>query len=261
MAVVMTNHADSKAYELFSVRMEPPVAYNMKHSAESWLLQENLSDFLTQYGRYMDAPSLDMPAMFWANRYSRYFAFVHWAIAKGYELDTAPENVMVYNCERPGIAEPAFEFQTSYSKAHREFETKEERQQRLLSFYQNHVVPLFQAAASYVGIRTRELWGQVYHAVPYFIDLAKVTESNEVQSFLEEDWEYITTQTNPGDFEEKKHPFQYKCIAIPNPVDDDKPLYTKPTCCLAYKGSNRYCYRCPRMKPEQRDEYYQKYKE
>ncbi|MDQ0300770.1 ferric iron reductase protein FhuF [Salibacterium salarium] len=260
MTAVLTKKADSKAYDLFSVRSEPALSYKWKHISEQWLLQGELTEFLSKYGYYINAPSLDMPAMFWANRYSRYIAFVHWAIAKGYQLDTSLEGLIVYHCERSGIAEPAFEFYTSYTEETIN-ESKTDREKRLLSFYQYHVVPLFQAIASHIGVRTRELWGQVYHAVPYFIDLAKVTESEEVKINLQEDWIYITTQTKPEDFEEKKHPLLYKCISIPNPVDDDKPLHTKPTCCLAYKGSNRYCYRCPRMKPEQRDEYYQKYKE
>ncbi|MFZ4453331.1 hypothetical protein [Salibacterium aidingense] len=259
MDAVLSNHLDSKVFELFAVRTNPPAVYETAFRPSSWLTVQGLSAFMNKYGRDIYAPEDDMTATFWANRYSRFFAFIHWALAKGYDIDISLEPMMVYHTKRTDHHEPAFEFECSCWKIEEPLDNYT-RQAKLLAFYQDHVVPLFRAVAAYAGIRPRELWGQVYHAVPYFMDLSKVTEDAGMQKRMREDWHYLTTETSPEDFREKKHPLQYKCMAVPNPADD-KPMYTKPTCCLAYKASSRYCYRCPRMKAEDRANCYQKYKE
>ncbi|WP_059103902.1 hypothetical protein [Shouchella shacheensis] len=258
MTVVDTKEHPSKVYEMFAVRPDSPSSYEMAYTPCEWLEGAKLSRFLEDYGGCINAPSADMTAVFWANRYSRYLAFFHLAVAKGYKVSATLDQLTVYFCSRVEGNEPAFEFHTKFTREGSI--DRASRQNKLTSFYTNHVAPLFQAFASRAGLSTRELWGQVYHAVPYFIDLAKVTEPAELQQRLQEDWAFITQEAGAEIFQEKRSPFQFKLIPIPNPVDH-KPLYTKPTCCLAYKGANPYCYRCPRMKLAERKERYQKYQE
>ncbi|SDI50921.1 hypothetical protein [Alteribacillus bidgolensis] len=258
MAMVFTRESKSKIYETFAVRQHEPVSYEIVYKPSEWLHKDSLTDFMENYGTFINAPSSDMTATFWANRYSRYIAFFHWAVAKGWDADTSLEMMKVYLCARPDKKEPAFEFYSSFEEgAH--FTDKHSRQERLSAFYRNHASPLMHAFASAAGVRTRELWGQLYHTVPYFIHLAKVTESHNLQNRLMDDWHFITKEAAPSIFRENNFSFQFKVIPIPNPADD-KPMYTKPTCCLAFKASDCYCYRCPRMKPKQRQKLYEQKK-
>ncbi|MGY4690608.1 hypothetical protein [Salibacterium sp. K-3] len=260
MTTAPAEKTGSKIYDIFSVRENAPAACEAAFSASKWRSPEGTAPFMERYGAAVHAPDPDMTVMFWANRYSRFFAFVHWALAEGYMLNASPEDVTVFLTKRPEGGEPVFEFTCSWNESGHSLDDNI-RRMRLLSFYQQHVVPLFQSAAAYAGVRPRELWGQVVHAVPYFLDLAKVTESPDVQRRLDEDWNFLVEHTKPGDFQEKKHPFQYKRLPVPNPADEENPVYTKPTCCLAYKRSSQCCYRCPRMKPGERERLYQQYKE
>ncbi|MFB4166132.1 hypothetical protein ACE1TI_20650 [Alteribacillus sp. JSM 102045] len=258
MAIVLTKESKSRIYDTFSVRQHEPAAYEMVYTPAEWLQPHSLTHFINNYGTFIQAPTPDMTATFWANRYSRYIAFVHWAIVKGWDVETSLEKLKVYFLVRPDRTEPAFEFYSAFEEENK-CKNRNSRQERLSAFYRNHAAPLVHSFAAAAGLRTRELWGQVYHAVPYFIDLSKVTESPDIQSRLNDDWYFITKEASPFIFREIKFPFQYKVIPIPNPADD-KPMYTKPTCCLAFKASDCYCYRCPRMKPAQRQELYEQKK-
>ncbi|SDH41180.1 Ferric iron reductase protein FhuF, involved in iron transport [Alteribacillus persepolensis] len=258
MAIVFQKESKSMIYDAFSVRQHTPEAYVKKFSPKEWFHPSSLATFMKTYGSYINAPAPDMIATFWANRYSRYIAFFHWAAAKGWSTDMTFDRMNVYLCERSDRREPAFEFQVDMHPDGY-MTDRQTREERLAEFYQHHVAPLIHAFSQAAGIRTRELWGQVFHAVPYFLHLAKVTETKEVQGYLQDDWYYITQMAAPSVFKEKKPPFQFKVMEIPNPVED-KPLYTKPTCCLAYKASGNCCYRCPRMKPAERQKLYEEKK-
>ncbi|MFB5663840.1 hypothetical protein [Alteribacillus sp. HJP-4] len=259
MSVIYDQRADQKMYDVFSVRHEAPSDHVYSGTPHQWLHEDERHSFFDLYGNSISAPEDDMIVTFWANRYSRYIAFVHWALAKGYQFDPSINGVQVFLVEKPGIGELIFEF--SVPSLSREISyTRKDRQNVLRQFYELHVTPLFHTFSAHSGIRSKEVWGQLYHALPYFIGLAKVTETANIRSIMEEDWELITSSTEAEVFGEKRTPFSFRCLEIPNPAED-KPLYTKPTCCLAYKSSDKYCYRCPRMKPEVRNEYYTKLKQ
>ncbi|WP_100400990.1 hypothetical protein [Bacillus sp. FJAT-44742] len=257
MTTRLSEDLEQRIYETFSLTPKTVSDYNYASTADSWLHFTERKRFLEYYGNLINAPSLDMAATFWANRYSRFLAYVHWAFAKGVEVDPALEALQVFLTIESGTSKPAFVFGVPSIKLGG-YEGKE-RQLRLQEFYYSHVSLLVQGFAADAGVRTKEVWGQVYHALPYFLDVAGAAEPAHIQERLRKDWDYLSQHSEANTFREKRHPFHFKMVSIPNPAGE-KPIYTKPTCCLAYKGSGSYCYRCPRLKPETRTEYYEKLK-
>lgn len=243
---------------VFSVIHEEPREWECKHSLKDWAAEETEScrQFLEQYGTYIDAPSLDMSAAFWANRFSRFIAFGHWAIVHGLDMNRLSDSCTVFLV--PGeYAEPVYQFLIDRDVLEESRAGMTDTKQALARYYAEQVTPLFLRFSEIAGVRVKELWGQVYHAVPYFIHLAKVTEEKETEKALEQSWQDVLAFEDGKIFGRSKPPFSFRCMEIPNPAGEEK-IYTKPTCCLAFKGSNSYCYRCPRMKKEERNEKYEK---
>lgn len=251
-------HNATQIRSVFSVIHEEPKQWECRFSLKEWAAEETDScrQFLEQYGTYIEAPSFDMSAAFWANRFSRFIAFGHWAIVHGLDMNRISNKCTVYLV--PGeYAEPVYQFLIDQETLESSEADSSDTKQALAEYYAEHVTPLFLKFSETAEVRIKELWGQVYHAVPYFLHLAKVTENPEIEQALRNSWQDVLNFEEGYIFGRAKPPFAFRCMEIPNPAGEDK-IYTKPTCCLAFKGSNSYCYRCPRMKKEERNARYNK---
>jgi hypothetical protein len=128
--------------------------------------------------------------------------------------------------------------------------------------YQNQLTPIYQLISTISDNNLLHMWYQAAHSL-YWIkhrmqcsDLFPNTLSN-----YEKVMDSFIQNTNPGLFgvQSSTHPYAKKLIFIDNPWDLDAPMPLKPSCCLAYNtDGGHYCYTCPKMKREVREEKFKK---
>ncbi|WP_100400217.1 hypothetical protein [Bacillus sp. FJAT-44742] len=241
--------------KVFSVTKSKHTIGTYRHKLLDLTGNEDSSALFEWYKPLIYAPGNDVTAVFLASRISRFAAFVHWAAASGHSCDFQSVflSAASYRKREPIFTYHVPDFETFHDSSH------QARLSHIQYFYQRVLSPVFQQWSAIAGLPNRELWGQLYYQVPHFLELASARESDRVKHLLEKDWNYIKNGDPGKFFLEKQSPLHFHIRPILNPVDNST-TYTKPVCCLNYKRAKQpYCYKCPRLTPEQRQEFYHAY--
>lgn len=227
--------------------------------ASSFRTHKGVESYCKWYAEMIDAPSEDVVGTFWASRIGRYVAFVHWCIARG-KKHAEGWDITIYYSKNREYREPAIHYVVGNAGFQAISEWTDSIEE-LQSFYMHYVTPMIHTFATVTALRTSMLWGQLVDVVPYYLKEVSKFEREEIAEEMMSHWKYISEKAPAEVFSEKKNPFPYRCINIPNPQSEDEPMHTKSACCLYFKLSENYCYRCPRLTPEKRNVKYEELKQ
>ncbi|MGJ9382617.1 (2Fe-2S)-binding protein [Salipaludibacillus sp. CF4.18] len=223
----------------------------------SFRTHEGVSSYLKWYAEEVNAPSYDVVGTFWASRMGRYVALIHWCIARGVKFEHDWDIDISYVNNEKG-KEPSIHYMVGDSMM--EVVHDGDKVAQLHDFYQYYLSPMVHEVANACELRSSMLWGQLVHTIPFFLKQVSGHESDEFAANLMTDWDHMKNNAPAEVFAERKNPFPYRSLEIPNPKNKNEPMHTKSSCCLYFKLSGNYCYSCPRMKPAERQERYEKLK-
>lgn len=124
------------------------------------------------------------------------------------------------------------------------------------SFYRDQVRPLLEAFASSADLNVGQLWGQFPSGFDGAVEMFMIEAESEMQrTQIADDFYFLTHQLDASIFGRKKNPFDVKIRFIDNPRDPLKPMRMKASCCMFYRTEGgSYCYSCPRMTSQEREE-------
>lgn len=132
------------------------------------------------------------------------------------------------------------------------------REEAFASFYGDQVRPLFESVSRSSGVNIGQLWGQLPSGFPSAIELflQEANGDDGLRLRIEDDYRYLTGQLDgEGVCGRKRNPFDVKLRLVDNPYDPEKPYYMKTSCCLFHHTEGGYyCYTCPRLTAEEREE-------
>ncbi|NHN29253.1 (2Fe-2S)-binding protein [Paenibacillus agricola] len=227
------------------------------------LLKEgNAKRFVGQYGPVLKAMKPEVAATY----FSLWFAWVCVAMQYTISHDHATYDFSLRNLKGQvhlvnGRPRWAFLLHDADSLSTPAGDRNAWRKQVLTSFYALEVAPLLTSIAEAADIGVGQLWGQVATRMHYAQDaFLREATSTWVRQTIEEDFACLQQELDGEVFGRKRNPFDINFRLIDNPRMPEEPYRIKASCCLAYltDTGHGYCYTCPRMGEEEREEKRQK---
>jgi ferric iron reductase protein FhuF len=224
--------------------------------------KDNAKRFVEQYGPALKAMKPEVAATY----FSLWFAWIctamqytisHHHAAYDFSLSNLSGQLYLVN-ERPRWAFLVDDVQSLSTPAQ---DRNAWRKEVLTSFYANEVTPLLNSISVAADIGVGQLWGQVATRMHYAHD-ARLREAPDVwmRQTIEEDFASLQYELGGDVFGRKRNPFDINFRFVENPRMPEEPYRIKASCCLAYltDTGHGYCYTCPRMGEEEREEKRQK---
>ncbi|MDR6553032.1 (2Fe-2S)-binding protein [Paenibacillus qinlingensis] len=133
------------------------------------------------------------------------------------------------------------------------------REEHLSRWYAETIRPLVEAIAAAADMDIMHLWKIVPGRLRIIFGQWKAAStSEEWQARYEEDHLFVTKELKGEVFGRLRNPLFVKVVNLDypgNPGEPDTPIKMKTACCMFYRTEGgQYCYTCPRMKPQEREE-------
>lgn len=135
------------------------------------------------------------------------------------------------------------------------------RKSTLESFYRENARPLIEALALSASIDSGQLWGQIVTEMHSQIDTWLIEASDEsVKRRITDDFRFLIHGLDADVFGLRKNPYHVRLRTVDNLFKQGCQTYIKAACCLAYRtedegNDHKYCYACPRLSTQKREEY------
>ncbi|CAM4318983.1 ferric iron reductase protein FhuF [Paenibacillus endophyticus] len=126
---------------------------------------------------------------------------------------------------------------------------------KIIGFFENTVLPVFESIATVGTLQVGMLWGQLPTSLAYGYDrLMVMNETEQVKQKAERNFELVKS-LDPAVFGRNKNPLNVKFRMTESLDSPDKQMRLKSSCCLYYHvEGGYYCYSCPRIKESEREE-------
>ncbi|WP_168123861.1 (2Fe-2S)-binding protein [Paenibacillus sp. HB172176] len=142
-------------------------------------------------------------------------------------------------------------------------ESKAERanwiREELAALHGGFVRPLLERIAEAGGMRLAYLWGLMPTRLNYLMEqipkAAPGVPDIDAEIRLLEDYRLLKEELEPAVFGLKRNPLQVKIRWVEHYKDSEERMRMKNVCCMYYRTEGgSYCYTCPRMTAEEREE-------
>ncbi len=133
------------------------------------------------------------------------------------------------------------------------------REEHLSHWYAGTIRPIAEAIAVAVDIDINHLWKIIPMRLRFiFGQWKEASTSEEWHARYEEDYLFVTKELKGEVFGRLRNPLYVKVVTLDypgNPGEPDTKIKMKTACCMYYRTEGgQYCYTCPRMKPQEREE-------
>ncbi|KRE83727.1 hypothetical protein ASG89_11415 [Paenibacillus sp. Soil766] len=133
------------------------------------------------------------------------------------------------------------------------------REEHLSRWYAGTIRPIVEAIAAAAEMDIMHLWKIVPMRLRFIFGQWKETNtSEEWHARYEEDHVFVTTELQGEVFGRLRNPLFVKVVNLDypgKPGEPDTKIKMKTACCMYYRTEGgQYCYTCPRMKPQEREE-------
>lgn len=246
--------------QYFNIVREAPAESKYSLPAADLVQPEVARVFLEAYRVQIQGQDLQVASTYFAAYWRGVCSALQYIVSVAPKtLDFSLDNFVLHLAEIKGVPQLLFVLKDGEAKAW-PFENREQRREKVLSsFYGDTLRPFFECVASVSGLKLGQLWYQLPLGIEYYVNLlGSKLELEEDRARLKEDLRYLVEGMSPAVFGLKQNPFAFKRVWIDDPHHPGEKMPQKPTCCLKYRtGTNQsYCYSCPKMSKEQREQKY-----
>ncbi|GIP21846.1 (2Fe-2S)-binding protein [Paenibacillus sp. J22TS3] len=228
-------------------------------SASAFLEDDMAVSFLREFQKEITGHDLQVASTYFISSWRALCALQQYIVTLSDTwLDFSLSNIELLLCRKNGY--PAIMFKLSepaeqpwpYPLPHERF-----REDMITRFYSETLRPLAEVLARVSGLPAAQIWGQLPLGVSYYVNLISGRLEREPDRVrLQEEYERLTGELQPSAFGLSLNPYRIKKKMIDDPYHPGGQMTMKPTCCLAYRtdSGNGYCYSCPKLTRQQREE-------
>ncbi|SDS52731.1 hypothetical protein SAMN05444162_1669 [Paenibacillaceae bacterium GAS479] len=242
---------------------EMPEGIRMQASARE--LAENPETallFLSRYAELIPSPSIEPAATYFPSWIRSITGSVHYLTASGagsVSLDPEDWQMVLYKPEDVSYASIGFICSSIRLEPTPIRLAAPERQLMLEQLYGGLLSPMFKGLASGAGVRVTDLWrlfaSSLNNTRTGLLDV--VSADSELKEAMEQDFNYVTGDMPGETFGERRNPLAIRFTFIDSPYKPGTQMAMRGACCLAFKTDYaKYCYHCPRLKPQERSRMY-----
>lgn len=247
-------------YELFEqyfqIVREQPDDVILGIPAEDFLADATAISFLEAYQKEIKGHDLQVAATYFVSAWRGMCVTLQYMISLGdVSLDFSLSNLELGMRKTKGYTAIFFKLRESAGIPWPELERETLRADTMGKFYEESLRPVIEILARVSGLPTAQIWGQLPLGVEYYLNLisAKLEQDTD-RARLQEDHEYLIRNLQPSVFGLSRNPFDYKKKWVDDPYTPGQQTPMKPTCCLAYRTDHGYCYSCPKLTRQEREE-------
>ncbi|QJC50703.1 (2Fe-2S)-binding protein [Paenibacillus albicereus] len=224
---------------------------------------ETADAFLRSYAELIPSRCIEPAATYFPSWLRSLAGAFHYLLASGsgsFPLDPSRWEMVLYQAEGASYASIGFRTDSLELQEAPRLLAADQRCERIERFYGLLVAPVFRQLAGRAGVRTHELWrlaaSGLHHTKSFLLQAA--VEQPELLQALEQDFAYAV-EGMPGEaVGERRNPLAIRLIYVDSPYEPGTKLPLRGGCCLAFKTEYaKYCYNCPRLKPEERSSMYE----
>ncbi|MCM3750294.1 (2Fe-2S)-binding protein [Paenibacillus pasadenensis] len=223
---------------------------------------ETALQFLQRYAELIPSCSIEPAATYVPSWIRGLVGTVHYLTASGTgSASMRPEDwqFVLYKAEEASYASIGFICTSIQAFPSPVKATALDRQKALEMLYGSLLAPLFRSLAEGAGVRANELWrlaaSNLQYVKSYFLEAA--ADDAELYEALSEDFAYVLVDM-PGEVVgERRNPLAIRFTLVDSPYEPGTQIPLRGGCCLAFKTEYaKYCYNCPRLKPQERSRMY-----
>ncbi|WP_339314672.1 Fe-S oxidoreductase [Paenibacillus sp. FSL R10-2734] len=235
----------------------PPEGALYSFSTMKLTEEENLKAFVQCYGPLLKALDDKVVAAYFANWFSNVALSLQYSLSKySSALDLSLSNLLLHlvpterSCWITFSVEEVRFIPAPTHQREREDWCKE----ILTTFYRDTAAPLIRLISEVCGLAIGEVWGQMPTKFNYYFEVweKEISDCNQLQQ-LREDYHYLMHGLPAEVFGLSRNPFLVTVRNVESLTDSEATIQLRNRCCLHYLTiDGDYCYRCPRIKEEER---------
>ncbi|USB32934.1 (2Fe-2S)-binding protein [Paenibacillus sp. YPG26] len=244
--------------QLFNIVREEPHDAVLSIQASDLLKEDQAIDFLKAFQAEIKGQDLQVASTYFASAWRGVCVVFQYMISLSEtRLDLSLTNLSLHISRKKGYPALFFLLQDAAEHPWPAQERDRLRADALEGFYRDTLRPVFGMLANVSGLPAAQVWGQLPLGVAYYIrHISGELEHEADRLRLQEDHEYLIKGVDSSVFGLSRNPFNYKPKWIEDLYNPGQLSQMKPTCCLAYRTDtgHGYCYSCPKLTREQREE-------
>jgi len=230
------------------------------YSVDAQLLtdQEQIKLLLLEYKRQIHGSQIDVAGTYFASSWRTVCAaMIYMTAMTDVRLDLSPANLNIQIDCGNGYPQLLFVLKSATELAWPTGERTEWQRNSMEQFYRS-LQPIMSAISAVTGLPLSQLWGQIPLGAEYYVNLLSgLFDEEQHREHLLEAYGALTKHIDCSYFGLKRNPFDVKEIWLDDPYKLGEQTRMKPTCCLAYLTGDGYCYTCPKLSNQDRQERYQ----
>ncbi|WP_433944412.1 hypothetical protein [Paenibacillus sp. SN-8-1] len=244
--------------QLFCIVREDPHDAVLSIPASDILKEEAAISFLKAYQIEIKGQDLQVAATYFASAWRGICVTLQYMISlSDVRLDFSLTNLTLHLSRKNGYPSIFFRLRDAAEHPWPDQDRDSRRLEAIEGFYKETLRPVFGVLAGISGLPAAQIWGQLPLGVAYYIrHISGKLEQEPDRIRLQEDHEYLVKNVDPSVFGLSRNPFHYKPKWIDDLYNPGQQSQMKPTCCLAYRTDtgHGYCYSCPKLTRQQREE-------
>ncbi|NQX59515.1 (2Fe-2S)-binding protein [Paenibacillus qinlingensis] len=225
------------------------------------LTEEGMQEFLIAYSPLMKALEPAAAGAYLISRLGSLNAAMQYMVTHDELFDLSPElwELQLYRSEK-GFIEFRIVLQELKELNGPQCGLRNEwREEHLSRWYAGTIRPIVEAIAVASDMDIHHLWKIVPMRLRFiFGQWKEANTSEEWQARYEEDHLFVTKELKGEVFGQLRNPLYTKVVTVDYPGypgELDTKIKLKTACCMYYRTEGGYyCYTCPRMKPQEREE-------
>ncbi|CAH1200400.1 hypothetical protein PAECIP111891_01738 [Paenibacillus allorhizoplanae] len=257
----MSTSVQAYIAENYGVRMEshPDPLFTM--AGQQLLTEKGMQEFLAAYSPLMKALEPAAAGAYLISRLGGLNAAMQYMVTHDELFDLSPElwSLQLYRSEK-GFVEFRIVLKELRKLSGPECGHRSEwREEHLSHWYAGTIRPIVEAIAVAADMDIHHLWKIIPMRIRFIFEQWKqMNTSEEWHARYAEDHLFVTKELKGEVFGRLRNPLYAKVVTVDYPGypgEPDTKIKLKTACCMYYRTEGgQYCYTCPRMKPQERDE-------
>lgn|GEM_PF-6060731 len=217
-----------------------------------------LEQMFKDYAKVLDTSNTKVVGSFWSSWYLWFFSAYFYEMSLHDQVfDISLDNIAIQYEGKNFIFQL---LNPSRTIKLGEDESREEWRKKVIrSLFANHIKPVFDETAKLTKIDQATMWGNTSSSLQYLYErMISEFEEVSIKDKLEKDLQYMIREAEAEVIGgESKNPLDIQFSYVPDPEEEGKMLRVKHRCCLHFllhNGKGSYCYTCPTLSDEAREE-------